>query len=86
MDVKRHHLDGCEHDPDPASLQFDDEDFLVCEHGYRLYGWQSVKKGDPPVDTSQGRKLRADFREKWSFDQQAKVWGGRKLTDADPPT
>ena len=25
MGVKQLHLDGCEHDPDPANLRFDDE-------------------------------------------------------------
>lgn len=80
--VKHRHLDGCEHDPDPTKLRFDDEDYLVCEHGYRLYGWRSVSKGDPDVDSGQGRKLRADFRLKWSEEQQGKVLGKRKLTDS----
>jgi hypothetical protein len=75
------YIDGCKYDPE--DLRFDDEDFPICQHGWRRYGWRSTSKGTS-VDSSQLREERKVFRRNYSMKQQARVMHGQSRAETEP--
>jgi len=78
-------LDGCPFDAHANDLQFDEEDFPLCPHGFRAYGWASAPSKGTSVDSSQLREDRKVFRRAWSLRQQERVMQGRSRTDSVSP-